>query len=105
VAKNIIQVRPTGDYHDEFRPGVGIIPVDDYEIVSCDVDAEHGNFEYVVMMPPMLYDSKLFPPGAFSLPKDIPRSRNVHVSKLQIIGDLEIQQLRSEGVEVIILPE
>jgi len=94
LAKNIIHLKPTGDYHAEIdQESGGIIDVDDYEIVLCDVDLEHGNFDYVIAAPLIKFAA------------DAPKSKIIHVSKLHKIGDPEIQQLRSEGVEVVILSQ
>lgn len=102
MAKNTIVLRATGNYQDLVEGGMTSI----YDVVECDIDEEKGMLEYETRGFPSTPSFTGKPPSLEYLQSipEVGRISKRGVSKMDIIYDEEVAELRERGVIVTILP-
>ncbi len=91
---NVIRVVSTGHEFSVLWQGV-MIDVEQFLILSCDIDPEKGMLTYDVN----LAARKLAFQAGIKFP---PASKNVHISSLSLVTELELELMKERGVDVIV---
>ncbi len=102
--RNRIIVRDTGDYENVLEGGYTSI----HEVLRCKVDCESGILEYeTVAFPsfPSFVNTAVTKDDSSRLALQAGRVHHRHVSSMERLNDEEIEELRSQGIKIRILPK